>query len=233
METPPPSDPEPPHGHSDSFRIRVAVLIAVVSIAGALVAWRASLASIHAAALDQDAEQQLVQQEQRRAALEGQVANDLQLYGRYQEHIKAWRLLSAQADRIRSHNPDLAITLGAQAQNELGLARTLRPFFQAGLPDFGDDNGTVVYDPQFVLRNLFTGDRELAVLDPDEVFEEADDAHGKTVDLVAIVALLIAAIFLLTLAQFVRSNNRRLLAGAGAVVALAGIVLFVLVELSL
>jgi hypothetical protein len=230
--------PAPDHGSSpappgDAFRIRVAVLIAIVSIAGAVGAWRASVSSIHAAALDQEGEQQLVQQEQRKAALVGKVANDLQLLARYQGHVKSWRILSTQADRMRPRNEDLAQSFEAQAQGELSQARALRPFFEAATPDFGDERGTVAYDPAFVLRNLEEGDPDLAVLRPDETFEEAHDAHGKTVDLVGVVALFIASVFMLTVAQFTRRGLRELFAVAGILVMVAGFVLFAVVEATL
>ena len=227
---PPPPESSPEHPR-DRFRIRVAALIAIVSIAGAVVAWRASVSSIHAAALDQEAEQQLLQQQQREALLKGQVANDLVVFARYQEHVRAWRLLAAKADDVRKGDPDLANSFDTQAQGELALARTIRPYFQAGTPDFGDASGAVVYDPQFVLRNLVGSDPQLAVLHPEETFEEAHAAHTKVVDLIAIVALLIAAVFLLTLAQFARRRIRMVFAGAGVLVALSGVVLLTLVEI--
>jgi hypothetical protein len=231
MDPPAPPPPHEARDHArDRFRIRVAALIALVSIGGALVAWRASVSSIHGAALDQEAEQQLLQQQERQAVLKGQVANDLVVFARYQEHVKAWRLLSANASRIRSKNPDLANSFDTQAQGELALARSARGFFQAGTPDFGNASGDVTYDPQFVLRNLLGSDPELAVLHPDATFAQAQDAHNKTVDLIAIVALLIAAVFLLTLAQFTGVGIRMFLAGSGALVAVAGLVLWALVE---
>ena len=211
----------------------MAILIAIVSIAGAVGAWRASVSSIHAAALDQEAVQQLVQVEQRKAALVGQVANDLQLLARYQEHVKSWRLLTAQADRLRDKNEELAQSFEAMAQGELAEARALRPFFEAATPDFGDEKGTVVYDPSFVLRNLEQGDQDLAVLKPEETFEEAHHGHGKVVDLVGVVALFIAAVFLLTVAQFARRGLRGIFAGAGVGVMVVGFAVFAYVETQL
>jgi hypothetical protein len=231
MEPPAPPPPETPHDAArDRFRIRVAVLIALVSISGALVAWRASVSSINAAALDQEAEQQLLQQQQREAVLKGQVANDLIVFSRYQEHVKSWRLLSKKAEQLRPHNPALADSFDTQAQGELALARSFRSYFQAGTPDFGNASGDVAYDPAFVLRNLLQSDPQLAVLHPDTTFEEAHHAHGVTVDLVAIVALLIAAVFLLTLAQFAGVGIRLFFAGIGVVVAVTGLSLWILVE---
>jgi hypothetical protein len=236
MDPAPPPPAEAPVAEAEAsrgrFRIRVAVLIAVVSIAGAVVAWRASVSSITAAALDQEAEQQLLQQQAREAVLKGQVANDLVVYVRYQEHVKAWRLLSKKADEIRDHNSSLAASFDTQAQGELALARSLRLYFQGGTPDFGDAKGNVVYDATFVLRNVIEGDPQLAVLHPDETFLEAHDVHGKTVNLVAIVALFIAAVFLLTIAQFARRGLRFLFAGAGVLVTTAGFALWAIVEVT-
>ena len=228
---PPPEAPGPAAAEpADRFRTVVAVLIAVTSILGAVVAWRASVSSSDAGDLDEQATQELVLQEQELASIEGLVANDQRLFARYQEHILAWRILLRQADETRQSDVGLADALKAQAAGELALARSLRRFFQGGTPDFGDEEGKVVYDREFVMNNLRANNPELAELDPDATFALAEEEHDRTVRLVGVFTLVIVALFFLTIAQFAREAIRGLFAVAGVVVALAGLVLFALVE---
>ncbi|HZD17480.1 MAG TPA: hypothetical protein VE669_05010, partial [Actinomycetota bacterium] len=137
-----------------SFRTVIAICIAVVSVLGAVAAWRAAVVSIRASDLNEDGLLALVQKEQVRTQLESTVDEDLRLFAEYQEHIKSWRLLQRDARKMRGSHPDLAESMRAEAQGELAVARALIPFFRGGTPDLGNGKGTVVYDRDFVLRNL-------------------------------------------------------------------------------
>lgn len=214
----------------DRFRIVVPILIAVVSVLGAVVAMRASQLSIRASDLNETGLLQFVQREQELAAAEAAVDEDLRLLAQYQGHIRAWRLLEEDAGRIREDNPELAEALELQAQGELALARSLRPFFQAQLPDFGDREGVVEYDREEALRFLVEGNQRLQDLRPAETLERAREEHGRTVNLVLTVALFIAALVFLTVAQFASRSIRGAFAVGGVVVALAGVVVFVVLE---
>ena len=222
---------EPEEERSDPFRTRIAVVIALVSIAGAFVAARASILSVRASDLDQISLQQLVQQQQLLADIEGQVAQDLRLFARYQERVLAWRLLERDARSVRREHPSLADRLEADARTELAIARSMRPFFNFQ-PDLGDDQGRVKYDPVFARRYLVDTNVELRELRPDDTFRLAQDLHVQIVRLVGVAALLIAALFFLTLAQLVRRNVRHTFAGAGGVVLVVGLALFALVEVT-
>ncbi len=240
----PPESSEPPYapppvppsedltGEDDAGRFKtvVAVLIAVTSILGAVVAWRASVSSNAAGDLDEQGTQELVLEEQERASIEGLVANDQRLFARYQEHILAWRLLQKQAEAQRGKDQELADALAAEAQGELALARSLRGFFQGGTPDFGDDEGVVAYDRDFVLANLEANNQYLPVLDPQATFRRADEEHDRTVRLVGVFTLVVVALFFLTIAQFAGAAIRGLFAVAGVAVGVAGLIAFALVE---
>jgi hypothetical protein len=212
----------------DPFRIRVAFLIAVVSMAGAFVTARASLLSVRASDLDQLSLQQLVQQQQLLADIEGEVAQDRRLFGRYQEHVLAWRLLEKDAAEARGQ---LAEDLEAQARERLALARSMRPFFSFR-PDLGDDDGRVEYDPAFTRRHLVDTTVELGDLRPEDTFATAQGLHVQIVRLIGVAALLIAALVFLTLAQLIRPAVRRTFAASGVVVFVVGVILFAVVEVA-
>ena len=211
---------------TDRFRGRVAILIAFVSIMGAVVAWRASEASELASNLDQDATQQFVQREQILGQLDEDVIQDMRLLGSYQEHVKAWKELDRAAAAATGGAAD---DLRRRAQEERALARALYLLFQTAYPTDPEENGDVAFDREFAQRVMRDGNDDLATLAPEATDARADDAHEKTVNLVALAALLVGALFLLTLAQMARPTIRALYAGAGAVVLLSTVVLFFVV----
>jgi hypothetical protein len=180
--------------------------------------------------LDEQGTQELVLEEQERASIEGLVANDQRLFARYQEHILAWRLLEKQAKAERGKDQELADALAAEAQGELALARSLRGFFQGATPDFGDDEGVVAYDRDFVLANLEANNQFLPVLDPQATFQRADEEHDRTIRLVGVFTLIVVALFFLTIAQFAGAAIRGLFAVAGVAVGVVGLIAFALVE---
>lgn len=233
-DAPPPESeaapPDEPSGDapSGSFRTIVAVLIAVVSALGATAAWRASVVSIRASDLSEDGLLELVQREQIRAQLESQIDEDLRLLAQYQQHVSAWRLLRADAKDVRKSDPELAETLEAQARTEIGLARSLAPFFRTTYPGLGEPDGTFEFDRDFVLRQLLEFEPAYTDLRPAASFRDSRETYATTVNLVLVVALFIASLFFLTLAQFTAEKIRGLFAGAGVLVALAAAGLFVI-----
>ena len=219
--------PEPTGGEpSGSFRTIVAVLIAVVSALGALAAWRSSIVSIEAADLAEGGVLELVQKEQIRAQLESQIDEDLRLMAEYQRHVSAWRLLRQDARQVRRQSPELAERLEAQARTEIGLARAMAPFFRTAYFGLGEPDGTFELDRDFVLSQLLEFEPRFTDLRPDATFRASRETYAKTVNLVLIVALFIASLFFLTLAQFTGERVRGLFAGAGVVVATAAAGLF-------
>src|SRR5690349_665002 len=113
-----PPRPKPPK--TERFRAVVGVLIAAVSILGAVVVWRASVESSNGSDLTQQGTQQLILQQQTRGSIEAGVARDFRLYAQFQEHVMNWRQMLAQADHAT--DPTLAADLRTQARSELSQA---------------------------------------------------------------------------------------------------------------
>jgi hypothetical protein len=211
----------------------VGVLIAVVSILGAVVVWRASVDSSDASDLGQQGIQQLILQQQKRGDIEAGVARDFRLFADYQEHVMNWRQLLAQADRAASSQPALAVALREQARRELFEARTIRPLIQPfDRPDFGDASGVVSFDPARQARALEDSDLELTGLRPDLSFEAERAGHRRALHLVGDAVLFAAALLFLTLAQVARRGARGIFAVAGVAVMLVATVLFAIIEVA-
>ena len=213
----------------DRFRTIVAIVIAIVSILGAVVAFTGTLAEQDARQLDQQGLQDASTQQQIITNLNATVEQDQRNLAPYQEDIKAADTLQSQAATLDNSDPTSAAKLRAQAQSYLVLARTRLSLFQAALPDPGPTDKPVLYDPQAALQRLENRDGKLPELRPDATLAQAESKHGQSVNLVGLVTLFIAALLFLTLAQFTRPSIRRMFAATGAITSVVAIALWVVV----
>ena len=233
-DPPPPVDGPKSRGSEEPtprFRLIVALLIAAVSLAGAGVAWSASIAFIRSSDLDQQALQEFLLRQQILTNGRAVVGEELRRLSTFQEQIQSQRILSEQAERFRESQPDVAAILDAQAQGEAALARTTAYYFFAAFPQVGPD-GTVTYDREQALNNLLSRYVIYQQLHPEETAAEADRADAKARKVIGIGVVFVAALFFLTLAQLARSRIRYPFAGLGTLALVAGSVLLVLVETS-
>lgn len=211
-ESPPPNQPVPARtrrlNRQQVLSGLLALLIGYTSILSAVVAWRASLSSIDAGRYESLAVQEQARLEQLRRQTESVVSQDLRLLTVYREHALAARELQKQADAIRAEDAELADDLDLEAHGRLALARAMQPFVlgQAGV--FLEEGGTVAYVPDRILRLLQESNLELRELRPDETLRLANEADLHTLALVALAALLVAALFFLTVAQVTRRRGR-------------------------
>ena len=112
------------------------------------------------------------------------------------------------------------------------MARTLEPLFTAQGIALGAD-GKVAYDPAYVLRVLSDGNNELRELTTSNVGDLENHATSRAIDLIGIGALIVGALFFLTIAKVTRTSVRlrQFFFAAGGMVVVVGSVGFVLVEL--
>lgn len=210
------------------FRLSVALGIVLMSILAAIMAWRASVWDERSANTDELSRQDIVQQQQIEASHSETVNQDLRVFGRYEENSLLARELERDARGMRGADPLLAQQLTIEAQGLRAQAKSLRPFFRASQP-LDNDDGTVYFDPAFARQVLRQDDPELESLKPNELREQAKDAHVKAVRLTGLAALFIAALFFLTLAEATRQGMSRGFALTGVIVASIALILFVLV----
>lgn len=213
----------------------LALLIGFASVFSAVIAWRASTASIDASRYESLAVQQQARREQIERELEGIVHQDLRFATEFQERSLAAQQLQAQADALRETDPDAADILDVEAQSQLALARAMRPFF-LGLSGITLDEttNTVYYPVDFVLGHLRQGNvewRELELAAPRStaLAQRADD---KSLGLIGVGALIVAALFFLTVAQVTskRERVRQVFFVAGALLVVVGSFAFAVVE---
>jgi hypothetical protein len=219
--------------HPNTRVIALAVLIGFASILSSIVAWQASLSSIQASRYGSLAAQQRTRTQQIEAELRGLIDQDLRFVNLYQEHSLAARELKSQADELRASNPTAADELDLESQARADLARAIKPFFLAAGDIQLADDGTVDYDVDYVLTNLEQGNVELRELRTSNSKALADQADARAVSLSLVAAVVIAALFFLTIAQVARTRQRtqRAFVGVGGLLVLIGTVAFLYVAL--
>jgi hypothetical protein len=219
----------------DKFRTIVALLIAVVSILGAIVAFRASLSEQEAHQLDLTSLQEAEKVEQILNDADATANDDMLHAAQYQEHVKASAKLKAEADAATTAgNTDLATTLTAASEHETVLARTVYRFMSgysgAGFTATNATDKPITFDRQAEVNFYLENNSDYTKLNPEATQAHAEKIHDRAVYMLGVVTLFIASLLFLTLAQFTRRSIRPLFAGAGAAFSAAGVALWVVVE---
>jgi hypothetical protein len=211
----------------DRLQTNVARFIVVVAIFGAVVSWQASERSQEASTYDQQAAQDRIVAEQARAQSRSSVAQDLRLLGPAQEAFRAQVLLRQDARKAeRAGDFQLAEALRVEARRKRLEGNTVGRFVVGWFFEI-ERNGALSYNSRRAVQFNDANNADLEGLRPDETRRLGDEAHDKSVKLVAAATTLVTALFFLTLSQL-GGSLRRGFAGVGVAVALLGAVLFVL-----
>ena len=217
-------------GPTSRYRLIVALLIVVASLAGAGVAWSASVSSTRASDLDQLSQQQFLEQQQILTSGRADIAEELRRVGTYQQQLQAEQFFDQQSKALAAKYPSLAAQLAAEAQGQASLARNTQALFFAAAPQVSS-NGTVSYDRTQALNNLISQYVIYQQLHPEQIQAAAAKEHTKSGRIVGVGIILVAALFFLTLAQVAKSRTRHAFLVAGTAVLIVGLVLWVVVAL--
>jgi hypothetical protein len=189
--------------------IVISLLMATVSIISAVVANRAAFWSSTAGDLGGQALQEVLEVQQIQDDLRTTVDADTRLIGRYDAAWKRSEQLRTEAAAIRGTDATTATALDLEAQGEFGVSSALWRFFRATYPSFED--GELVFDPDAVLAAYQADDARLNELARSDAKATAAEARDRTSALVAIAAVFVASLFVLTVAE-VTAGRRRLVA---------------------
>ena len=214
---------------SARFRLVVALLIGVVSILGASVAYSASVSSSRSSNLDQQAQQEFLLREQILTSARAAIGEELRRVSTFQEQILSERVLREQAKRFKVSQPDVAQILEQQAQGAKALARTTGYFFFATFPTVAKD-GTVSYDREQAVNNLLSRYVIYQQLHPKQTAADADEADSQTRKKIGVGIVFVLALVFLTIAELIGRRFRYPSAALGVAALAAGIVLWGLVE---
>ncbi|HTV12705.1 MAG TPA: hypothetical protein VME20_12680 [Acidimicrobiales bacterium] len=139
--------PSPEEAALDRWNAGVVVLVAGLSIVGAMMAFWASSKFSAASGLSQQALQEVAQYQTVKAEQDGYLDYGARLSETYQEHTVAESALYARAAAAWSANdPTEARALEAEARVEGAVERALVPGFLCYWPSSRGENGSVYYD---------------------------------------------------------------------------------------
>lgn len=177
----------------------------VVSVLSALAVLKASVYDETGSQKDALYRQQLVAREGTSRTREEQVAQDLALFGNYEQHVARAQGLRHAADVTA--DPRLVHALRSRAERELAISAALYHDFQVVYPTTGKRGG-LSYDPSTAYA--ITNGSALALHDdvnPAPHRLEGRSARHDGVGMAGVAALLLGALVLFTLAQVYAANK--------------------------
>jgi len=204
----------------------VAILIAIVTVVGAIVAWRASVADDGAGDADFAGLKASLNTEETRAL---NYVNAYEHYGAYTTYARYQNLGHAIAADLEAggQTEEAAALLDRQRAEAYDLAKANQYLFPAR---FINRNGA--YGLQRELGEMWADAAKEKDLNPDPQYADADKLRAKTNRLLGTLTLMGIGLVFFTLVESVGDKPKYLMVGGGVLFSLAGIVLAVMIDLA-
>jgi hypothetical protein len=208
----------------ERFKTIDALLIAFVTMIGAVVAWRAALAADAANNADANGLAATINAEETRAL---NLVTAYEHYRAYTDYLRYNELGNTIYDDLSSASAEQFDILDRQKTEAWDLATELQEssFFRSR---YLDREGN--YDTARELDELQADAARQKDLNPDPHFALSDRLRAKSTTLVSILIPLAAALWCLTLAESLTHNVKYLLAGGGTLLLAASIIALIVVE---
>jgi hypothetical protein len=214
------------------LKLVIAVLIGLVSVTGAVVAWQSSLAGEKATDKDRQALAESVIVSQADADTEVIVQDARIRFADHTAAVIAARLLDEEADRFASNgNGDASRAAADEAVEQRALARRVleggnAPVLISEYVDDGDGSAAPAFDEGRFREDVERIAADANRVDPEETEADAQELRDKAQRLDAFLIPMVGAIVILTFAQINKSKSVRLgLTAAGTAVWIVATVL--------
>ena len=211
-------------GH-DRFTTLVAIMIALVTVIGAVVAWRASVAEDASGDADYAGLRAAINAEETRAINAATAYAQYGAYVTYQRNSALGNLIAD--DMALAATDDELLILNSQRADAHDTAIATERLFQQR---FLNRDGT--YSVERQLGELWADAVRERDLNPEPQFAEADRLSDKSSNLLAMVGVLALALVCYTLLEAVDGRLRYVLFAAGTLLALGGTIGAVMLELA-
>ena len=223
IESTPPA-PADAGADSDRFKIAVALLIALVTVIGAIVAWRAALAADAAGNADADGLAATLNAEETRVL---NCVTTYEHYRAYTMYLRYNELGNAISNDLSAAGDAEAPALDRQMRESWDLATELQgSFFDSRYLDPQDGS----YDTQRELEGLFADAARQSDVNPEPHLARADRMRAKSTTLIGLLTVLAASLLSFTLAESTTSRLRFVLAGGGGLLLIASVVALFVIE---
>lgn len=211
-----------PQDASEALQTFVAILIAVVTAIGAIVAWRASVAADGAGDAD------LAGLRSTLNVSEVQALNAVNAYENLSA-FTAYTRYNALGDEyfeaLEAADEDMIYTLDTGRANAYDIATAMSINFRS---EFINPDST--YDIERQLDEMWADAEKNRDLNPSAHFSEADTLRQQTNSLLMTIMVLGVALVFLTLFEFVDGRLQYVMIGIGFILALAGTIAAVMIE---
>jgi hypothetical protein len=208
----------------ERFTTLVAIMIALVALIGAVVAWRASVAEDASGDADYAGLRAAINVEETRA-LDASTAYTQ--YGAYVTYQRNSALGDLIAEDMAQATEDEAIVLNSQRANAHDVATASERLFQQR---FLNRDGS--YSVQRQLGEMWADASKERDLNPEPQFVEADRLRAKSGSLLAAIGVLALALVFYTLIESVAGRAQWALFALGTLLAIGGTVAAVVLELA-
>ena len=211
-------------GH-DRFTTLVAIMIALVTVIGAVVAWRASVAEDASGDADYAGLRAAINAEETRAINAATAYTQYGAYVTYQRNSALGNLIAD--DMALAATDDELLILNSQRADAHDTAIATERLFQQR---FLNRDGT--YSVERQMGEMWADAVRERDLNPEPQFAEADRLSDKSSNLLAMVGVLALALVCYTLIEAVDGRLRYVLLAAGTLLALGGTIGAVMLELA-
>ena len=215
----------------DRFKTVVSILIAAVTVVGALVAWRISVASGAAGSADSKGLSAALQGANAGITVSTYLSMNMGFFADYREHLEKAKLL--EADASKEADPSRRTSLREEAVRERNMAATARGYLDLDYLAIDPETSEEVFDGNRYWEAQWAEASAGQDLDETPFFAASDHARTRARALTGVTVGLGAALFLLTASTTVRSRVKYVLAasalplflGAVAAAAFLGLVM--------
>lgn len=204
-----------------NLRLYVALILAAVSLVTAYVTYLAAVRDGEAAALYALASEQWAEEQQVEQQIDAQIAQDQRLTARLDTEWQAYQRSEAEAAAVRSTDPARAARLDLEAQGTAARYAQLALFLRAAYPAVTETG--LEYDRSATQQNLRIQDPHLYRASSELTRDAARSASDLASATKLVIVLLVAALFLFTLAHVIGGRRGVALSRIGAVSALGGV----------
>ena len=216
------SEAETTQGGEDRFTTVVAIMIALVALIGAVVAWRASVAEDASGDADYAGLRAAIDVEETRALNATTAYAQYGAYVTYQRNSALGDLIAADMDQATEGE---AVILNSQRADAHDTAIASERLFQQR---FLNRDGT--YSVERQLGEMWADASKQRDLNPEPQFAEADRLSDKSSSLLAVVGVLALALVFYTLIESANRRGRYALFALGTLLAIGGTIAAIVLE---
>lgn len=217
------SETETSQNGNDRFTTIVAIMIALVALIGAVVAWRASVADDASGDADYAGLRAAINAEETRALNATTAYAQYGAYVTYQRNSALGDLIAE--DMAAAATDDEVLVLNSQRADAHDMAIASERLFQQRFLNRDD-----TYSVERQLGEMWADASKQRDLNPEPQFAEADRLSDKSSSLLAAVGVLALALVFYTLIESANGRGRYVLFAIGTLLAIGGTVAAIVLE---